>query len=170
MEETIINRVSKSPLKTIDLAEYLDHNENVTLDISEGLYQGLVLKEKDFREWVKAYDWTQLEGKNVAINCSADAIVPSWAYMLVATKLDSVAHLIVYGTMEDLEKSRVDLAISKLLADHNFTDAKVVIKGCGEISNRDYAYFEIAKRLTPVVSSLMYGEPCSTVPVFKKRK
>ncbi|MEQ8880031.1 MAG: DUF2480 family protein [Cyclobacteriaceae bacterium] len=167
METPIVNRVANSALQSIDLAEYLDNYENSEFDISQGLFQGLVLKEKEFRQFVKEFDWSQYKGKNVAVHCSADAIVPSWAYMLVASRLEPLAHLVVFGDQEDLEKQRVDQAISRLM-EQNLTDAKVVIKGCGNLSNRDYAYFELAKRLTPVVSSLMYGEPCSTVPVYKR--
>lgn len=169
MESEIVNRVTNSPLQSIDLAEYLDNSETVLFDLSQGLYEGIVLKEKDFRQFVKEFDWTQYKGKNVAVFCSADAIVPSWAYMLVATRLKPIANLIAFGTAEDLEKLRVDEAINRLLT-NDLSNAKVVIKGCGNLSNRDYAYFELAKRLTPVVSSLMYGEPCSTVPVYKKPK
>lgn len=167
METSIVNRVTSSALQSIDLAEYLDQHEFSEFDISQGLFQGLVLKEKEFRQFVKDYDWTQHQDKNVVVFCSADSIVPSWAYMLVAAKLEPLAHLLVFGGAEDLEKHRVDLAISKLL-EQDLSDAKVVIKGCGNLSNRDYAYFELSRRLTPVVSSLMYGEPCSTVPVFKR--
>ena len=167
METPIVNRVANSALQSIDLAEYLDKHENSEFDISQGLFQGLVLKEKEFRQFVKEFDWSQYQGKNVAVHCSADAIVPSWAYMLVASRLEPLAHLVVFGDQEDLEKQRVDQAITRLM-EQDLTDAKVVIKGCGNLSNRDYAYFELAKRLTPVVSSLMYGEPCSTVPVYKR--
>ena len=167
METSIVNRVASSALQSIDLAEYLDQHESSEFDISQGLFQGLVLKEKEFRQFVKDYDWTQHQDKNVVVFCSADAIVPSWAYMLVAAKLEPLAHLLVFGNSEDLEKHRVDLAISKLM-EQDLSDAKVVIKGCGNLTNRDYAYFELSRRLTPVVSSLMYGEPCSTVPVFKR--
>tara|TARA_Y100001972_G_C7573585_1_gene287860 strand:- start:251 stop:763 length:513 start_codon:yes stop_codon:yes gene_type:complete len=167
METPIVNRVANSALQSIDLAEYLDNHENSEFDISQGLFQGLVLKEKEFRQFVKEFDWSQYQGKNVAVHCSADAIVPSWAYMLVASRLEPLAHLVVFGDQEDLEKQRVDQAITRLI-EQDLTDAKVVIKGCGNLSNRDYAYFELAKRLTPVVSSLMYGEPCSTVPVYKR--
>lgn len=167
METQIVNRVANSALQSIDLAEYLDNHDSSEFDISQGLFQGLVLREKEFRQFVKDFEWSQYEGKNVIVYCSADAIVPSWAYMLVASKLEPLAHLLVFGTKEDLEKQRVDHAITKLL-EQDLADAKVVIKGCGNLSNRDYAYFELSRRLTPVVSSLMYGEPCSTVPVYKR--
>ncbi|XOV92273.1 MAG: DUF2480 family protein [Bacteroidota bacterium] len=169
MEETIVNRVAGSALQTVDLSEYLDKSESVDFDMSQGLFQGLVLKEKEFRQFVKDFDWTQYTNKNVTVHCSADAIIPSWAYMLVASKLENIVHLMTFGTKDDLEKLRVDLAIDKLLL-QDLSNAKVVIKGCGNLENRDYAYFELAKRLVPVVSSLMYGEPCSTVPVYKKPK
>lgn len=168
MEQEIINRVATSPLKSIDLEEYLDENASVGFDLANTLYQGLILREKDFREYLKTHDWSQYAGMNVYIHCSADAIVPIWAYMLVVTKL-SEASLVVMGTTEDLEKARVDRAVRHLLKE-DWTDAKVVIKGCGNIENKEYAYTEITKALLPLVSSLMYGEPCSTVPVYKRGK
>jgi hypothetical protein len=168
MEEQIVNKVANSSLRSVDLEDYLNKSEVLDFDLSEVLFQGLVLREKDFREFLKTNDWSKYEGKNVRIHCSADAIVPIWAYMLLVTKLQS-ANLVVMGTPEDLEKALVNQAIHRLIQE-DFDGTKVVIKGCGNISNKEYAYTEIAKALVPRVASLMYGEPCSTVPVYKKPK
>lgn len=168
MEEGIINRVASSTLKSIDLEDYLDQRAVVHLDLASFLYQGLILREKEFREFLKTHDWHQYDGKHVRVFCSADAIIPTWAYMLLVTKLQG-AHAIVMGTEDDVEKARIAQAIQAMMKE-DFADAKVVIKGCGNIRNKEFAYTEIAKALVPVVSSLMYGEPCSTVPVYKRPK
>ena len=165
----IINRVEKSSLVSIDLEEYLDKSERIVFDIKDGLFQEMILREKDFRIFVKEQNWESFQGKNVAIYCSADAIIPSWAYMLVVGKLSEYAKSIAFGDQDDLEKVLIDQAVEKLL-EQDLKDAKVVIKGCGDIKNRDYAYFQLSKRLVPIVASMMYGEPCSTVPVYKKKK
>lgn len=166
--DEIINRVENSGLVSIDLEEYMDKSERAFFDIKDALFHGMLLKEKEFRDFVKSHDWSQYKDKNVGVYCSTDAIIPSWAYMLVVSKLSFQARLIVYGNSDELEKALIDESITRVL-DLKLTDAKVIIKGCGEIQNRDYAYFEISKRLIPLVSSMMYGEPCSTVPVYKKK-
>ncbi len=168
MEGEIINRVAKSALVSIDLEEYLHTGEQVAFDLSAVLYQGLILREKDFRDFLKTHDWHQYIGKNVRLHCSTDAIVPTWAYMLLVTKLQE-ANLVVTGTEDDLEKALIRQAIERMMQ-LDVTDAKAVIKGCGNIRNKEFAYTEIAKALIPHVSSLMYGEPCSTVPVYKRPK
>jgi len=168
MEEKIINRVAGSALKSIDLEDYLDKSESVTFDLASVLYQGLILREQPFRDFLKSHDWLQYTGKNVLITCSTDAIVPTWAYMLLVSKLGH-ARLVVSGSADDLEKALILQAV-RLLAQEDFVDAKVVIKGCGAIQNKEFAYTEITKALLPHVSSLMYGEPCSTVPVYKRPK
>lgn len=167
--EEIVNRVASSALVSIDFDEYIDQSEQAYFDIKDGLFQGMILREKEFRLFIKEYDWSQYQGKNVGVYCSADAIVPTWAYMLVATKLDGVANRMVFGQEEDLEKELINHAIRQILQ-IDLQGAKVVIKGCGNLKSRDYAFFELTKNLTPVVSSIMYGEPCSTVPVYKRRK
>lgn len=166
--DEIINRVQNSGLVSIDLEEYIDQSERAYFDIKDGLFHGMLLKEKDFREFVKNYDWNSFKGKNVGVYCSADAIIPSWAYMLVVSRLSFEARLIAFGEADEVEKALIDEAIDKV-ASQNLKDSKVIIKGCGDIQNRDYAYFQISKRLIPLVSSMMYGEPCSTVPVYKKK-
>jgi len=167
--EEIINRVSNSPLVSLDFDEYIDQSESAFFDIKDCLFQGMILREKDFRMFIKEHDWSQYQDKNVAVFCSADAIVPTWAYMLIATKLHNIANKMVFGHEEELEKELIDEAIETIL-EKDLIEAKVVIKGCGNLKSRDYAFFELTKKLTPIVSSIMYGEPCSTVPVYKKKK
>lgn len=166
--EEIVNRVAKSTLRTIDLEDYLDQTPQAVFDIKLGLFQGIMLREAEFRTFIREHDWSQYADKNIAVCCSEDAIIPSWAYMLVVTKLQPVAKNVVFGDENDLEKRLIDEGIEKICLE-DLTNAKVVIKGCGEIKNRDYAYFELTRKLMPTVSSIMYGEPCSTVPVFKKK-
>ena len=168
MEQPIINRIANSSLKSVDLEDYLSKSETLSFDLKDVLFQGLILRERDFRDFLKSHDWSQYENKNVRLFCSADAIIPTWAYMLLVSKLVN-ANLVVMGSEDDMEKALVLQAID-LLMKEDFIDAKVVIKGCGNIQNKEFAYTEIAKALVPVVSSLMYGEPCSTVPVYKKPK
>jgi len=167
MENETINRVAKSSLLSINMDDYIDLTGIGEFDIEPALFQGIILKESDFRSYLKSYDWSVFENKSVFVHCSADAIIPTWAYMLVAAKLSPVAKLFAFGDQDELEKKIIDRAINKI-CDQSLLDSKVVIKGCGGIKNRDYAYFQLTKALVPVVSSIMYGEPCSTVPVYKK--
>jgi hypothetical protein len=132
------------------------------------LFQGLILREKDFREYVKLHDWASYQGKHVAIYCSADAIVPTWAYMLLATKLSPYAASIVFGDLNLLETVLFDRALASLDLE-SYRDQRVVVKGCGEIPVPDSAYVSLAAKLVSVAKSVMYGEPCSTVPLFKKK-
>ena len=169
MEREIINRVEKSGLVTIDLADYYPEGKRMVWDIADHLYQGMILRERDYREVLKSTDWSVYEEANVAITCSADAIVPTWAYMLTATYLAGKANRVVVGSLETLEYMLFRDALEKLNLDE-LKDAKVVIKGCGDIPVPESAYVELTMKLQPVVSSLMYGEPCSTVPVYKKPK
>jgi hypothetical protein len=168
-KDVIINRVANSPLVTLDLEQLYHPGERILIDISEVLFEGLILREKDFREYVKSVDCMQYKDKNVAIWCSADAIIPTWAYMLLTTRIAPYAHMVVYGTLENLEKALYQKAISAIDIS-KYQDKKVVIKGCGKIKVPDAAYVEITRLLTPLVSSIMYGEPCSTVPLYKKPK
>lgn len=168
--DEIVNRVAKSPLISIDLEDYLHTGEYVIFDLKETLYEGLILKEKDFRSFLKENDWSVYTGKNVGLVCTADAIVPTWAYMLLVTKLKEYANSITFGGEEAIEKSLIDSAIKNCIAENDFKDKKVVIKGCGNVKSIEYAYTALTEKLFPLVSSLMYGEPCSTVPIFKRRK
>lgn len=167
--EGIINKVQLSGLITIDLEEYFHPGEKVLFDIKSYLYEEIILKEKDFRAHLKEHNWEQYAGKNVAITCSVDAIIPTWAYMLVATKLGFHANLVVFGTLKDLHAKIFSLAISQINA-QDYSQSKVVIKGCGKLEVPVSAYVELTNKLLPIVSSIMYGEPCSTVPVYKQLK
>jgi hypothetical protein len=168
-EEGIINKVQQSGLITIDLEEYFHTGEKVLFDIKNYLYEEIILKEKDFRGHLKEHNWEQYAGKNVAITCSVDAIIPTWAYMLVATKLGFHANLIVFGTLKELHAKIFSDAIDHINV-QDYTHAKVVIKGCGKLEVPVSAYVELTNKLLLVVSSIMYGEPCSTVPVYKQLK
>jgi hypothetical protein len=169
MEQEINNRVANSSLITLDLETYYHQGERVFFDMAPLLFQGLILKEKDFREFVKAHDWAAYTDKNVAIGCTQEAIVPVWAYMLVATKLAPSAHKVVFGSLEQLEQALFQYALSAINPEE-FRDEKVIIKGCSKYPVPVFAYVEIAAKLQPVVASLMYGEACSNVPLFKKPK
>ena len=168
MEKEIVNRVEQSGLTEVNLEDYYQKGERVLIDVKENLFQGLILKEKDFREFVKNEDWKKYQDKFVAITCSADAIVPTWAYMLIASALQPFAKKFVFGDLKTLETILFNEALSKLNPE-DFIEKKVVIKGCGEIPVPESAYVELTRILTPVAKSIMYGEPCSTVPVFKKK-
>jgi len=167
-ENTIINKVSESVLVTLDLEEYYPKEQVVIFDMKDHLFMGLILKEKDFREALKTLDLLPFTGKNVAVTCSADAVIPVWAYMLVASYLQPVAKEIIFGTEEQLKTKLLLQNIEKIkLGD--FEGKRVVIKGCGEIPIGEAAYLAATKTLLPVVKSIMYGEPCSTVPIYKKK-
>lgn len=169
MEKEIINRVAQSPLVTIDLEELHTPGERVAYDLKENLYEGLILKEKDFREFLKSHDWNNYKGKHVAIHCSADAIIPQWAFMLLIIKLEPVASTIVYGDLIALENELFRQRINQLDLSI-FEGKKVVIKGCSKVEVPISAYTEITRFLRPIAASIMYGEPCSTVPIYKSPK
>lgn len=169
MEDIIINKVAQSSLITLDLEKYYPKGEIVEFDLKEYLFMELILKEKDFREAMKKLDWSAYQDKNIALHCSADAIIPIWAYMLVATYAEAYARNIIYGDKE----TALNVLYVKSLAAINpkdFEDARVVIKGCADIKIPEAAYVEITRKLRPVVKSIMYGEPCSTVPVYKQAR
>lgn len=167
MEETIINRVAGSGIITFNLEDYYHNGPRKMIDIKVVLFMGLILKEKDFRDWTKTHDWEQYRNCNVHITCSADAIIPTWAYMLIASKLNNIAHFYIFGSLQELETALFIEALGKIDV-NEFTDKRVVVKGCGDIKIPESAYVEISRLLLPVVKTLMFGEPCSTVPVFKK--
>jgi hypothetical protein len=168
MEESIINKVSESGLLTIDLEVYFPSEEIVAFDLTPFLFRGLILKEKEFRESIQKEDWSKYSGKTVAVYCSADAIIPAWAYMLVSSMLSGIADTVYAGTPGDLEK-KIFIKNLERINPTDYTDKRVVVKGCGDKQIGAFAYFEITTILKPVVKSLMYGEPCSTVPVYKKK-
>jgi hypothetical protein len=165
----IINKVASSGLLTFDLEDYYHSGERVVYDLKENLFMGMILKEKDFREFLKNHDWSIYQDKNVAITCTEDAIVPMWAYMLLAIHLEPYAHSIVFGNLADLENKLYEEALSKINPS-DFEGKRVVIKGCSKVPVPAYAYIELTRKLKPFVQSLMFGEPCSTVPLYKKPK
>lgn len=168
MSETFVNKVAESGLVSFDLEEYYPKGEIKTFDLKEYLFMGLILKEKDFRAALQSTDWTVYKDAYVAITCTADAIIPMWAYMLVASYLQPFAKEVVFGD----EKKLVSTLLLKNLAavkGEDYTDQRVVVKGCGEVDIPETAYVEITNKLRPFVKSIMYGEPCSTVPIYKKK-
>jgi hypothetical protein len=169
MSDVIVNKVANSGLITLDLEKYLPSGQIATFDLKDHLFMGLILKEKDFREALKNLDWSVYKDKNVNITCSADAIIPVWAYMLVASYLESIAKEVFAGTREEMHKH---LFLNNLAAidPKEFADQRIVVKGCGEIPIDNAAYAQITKILRPVAKSIMYGEPCSTVPIYKAPK
>jgi len=168
MENIIINKVAESALTTIDLEEYYPKGETAVFDLKDHLFMGLILKEKDFRATLQTFDWNQYLGKNVAITCSADAIIPIWAYMLVATNLQPVANAVVFGEEKDILAALLLRNMASIKGE-DFADKRVVVKGCGDAPIPAAAYVEITNKLRPHVKSIMYGEPCSTVPIFKRK-
>lgn len=169
MSEVFKNKVTESGIITLDLGDYYPKEEVVLFDMKDYLFMGLILKEKDFRDSLKILDTGIYQGKIAAVTCSADAVIPMWAYMLVATLLQPVAKEIVFAD-ETAAKTKLLLKNISAIQVNDFTDTRVVIKGCGEVPIPEEAYIEITKMLRPVAKSIMYGEPCSTVPVFKKER
>lgn len=168
MEKEIVNRVAESGLVEINLEDFYPKGERVLIDVKDNLFQGLILKEKDFREFVKNENWTKYQNKFVSIICSADAVVPTWAYMLIATSLQPFAKKFVFGDVKTLETVLFLESLSKINSEE-FRDKKLVIKGCGNLPVPESAYVELTRILTPVAKSIMFGEPCSTVPVYKQK-
>jgi hypothetical protein len=168
MEDVFVNKVSESALVTLDLEDFLPKEQIVIFDMKDHLFMGLILKEKDFREALKALDLQPFTDKLVAVTCSADAVIPMWAYMLVASYLQPVASRVEFATMEGLRTQILLKNLGEIITD-NFVDKRVVIKGCGEVPVGEAAYLAVTAKLRPVVKSIMYGEPCSTVPIFKKK-
>lgn len=169
MADAIVNKVANSGLITLNLEEYYPTEDILLFDLKDHLFMGWILKEKDFREALKNFDWSVYQNKNVALTCSADAIIPLWAYMLVVSYLQPVAKEIFTGSKEEMFKHLFLKAISAI-DENNFSDQRIVVKGCGDVNIENYAYAEITKKLLPVVKSIMYGEPCSTVPIYKKKQ
>lgn len=168
IQENIVNKVAASGLITFNLEDYLENGERLLYDIKDNLFHGLMLREKDFREFVKEHDWQQYQDKNIAITCTADAIVPTWAYMLLANKMKPFANEVVFGNLDTLETQLFSKALAKVNLEE-YVGQRVVVKGCANPQIPISAYVEITALLTPVVKSLMYGEPCSTVPLYKRK-
>lgn len=163
----IRNRVKESGLISMDLATFVPTVNTVEIDLKDQLWQGLALKEKDFRSWIKTHDWEQYTGKAVNVTCSADAIIPTWAFMLVSSKLLEANAFSVIGDQTELQNALIKQKIDALDL-KEFEDGRIIIKGCADVKDPAYAMSELLKRLQPVARSIMYGEPCSTVPLFKR--
>lgn len=169
MKDLVVNKVADSALVTLDLASYYPHKEQLILfDIKPFLFMELILREKDFREALKEHDWTKYSGKFVGVTCSTDAIIPVWAYMLAAIHLEPVALGVFMVSEVELPNAVLLHNIRAINAD-DFAEKRIVVKGCGELPISEAAYLEIAYKLRGVAKSIMYGEPCSTVPLFKKK-
>ena len=169
MEDIIVNKVAQSSLFTLDLEKYYPKGDIVEFDLKEYLFMEMILKEKDFREAMKNLDWNNYQDKNIALHCSADAIIPIWAYMLVATYAEPYARDIIFGNKEATLNALYLKSLSAINPE-DFEGKRVVIKGCADIKIPEAAYVEITRKLRPVVKSIMYGEPCSTVPVYKQAR
>lgn len=166
--ELIRNKVAESGLITLDPDKFYPEHQPVSFDLKEFLFRELLLRERDFREMVEGHNWLQFKEKHVVVFCSSEAIIPMWAYMLVASKLCGIARKITVGTPEEAFKSDY-LENIHAINKQELKDRRVIIKGCGEREIPPYVYEAITSHLVPVVKSLMYGEPCSTVPVYKRK-
>jgi Protein of unknown function (DUF2480) len=164
-----VNKVAQSGLVTLDPANFYPGEEVVVFDLKPFLFMELILKEKDFREALKNLNTEEFANKIVTITCTADAIIPVWAYMLAVTKLQPVARQVFTGTKEQTETAIALKNIAAINTDE-YKNAKLVIKGCGDLPIADAVYTELTRVLLPIAQSIMYGEPCSTVPVYKKKK
>lgn len=167
--EEIRNKVKESGLINLDLADFKPNSAQIVgLDIADQLWQGLVLKEKDFRNYIKTEDWSRYAGKSVFIHCSVDAIVPTWAYMLVATELYPIADHVLVGSKLELEKALIQQKIESFPIT-GLENGRFIIKGCSDISAPEFAMVCLTQKLQPIAKSIMYGEPCSTVPIYKAK-
>lgn len=167
MEKEIVNRVANSQLKTIDLEDFYPKGNRVTLDIKQWLFHELILKEKEFRQSLIEHDWSQYDNCYISLTCSSDAIIPSWAYLLISTYLTN-AKKVVVGDLTDLEHA----IFFELIQNFDITEYEnkpVIIKGCSSKPIPETAYLQLIERLQPIVKSIMFGEACSTVPLFKKK-
>lgn len=166
MENEIVNKVANSGLITIDLEEFYPKGERILFDIKPVLFHELILKEKDFRDFIKHHDWTVYKDKFMAITCTADAIIPTWAYMLLTIALEPYAKKVIFGTLDTLEAVLFNESLRSITYE-DYKDKRVVIKGCGNLPVTTNAYVELTNGLKPFAKSIMYGEPCSTVPLYK---
>lgn len=166
-DQPLVNRVANSGLITLNLEEFFPAEEVMAFDLKDYLFMELILKEKDFRQALKAHDWTQYEGKNLAVFCSTDAIIPVWAYMLVAAYASPHVVQIFQGNPETFYQVAFQMALTRING-ADYEQKRVVIKGCSNKPVPPSAYVELTRRLRPYAQSIMYGEPCSTVPIFKR--
>ncbi|WP_418602300.1 DUF2480 family protein [Hwangdonia sp.] len=168
MKDEIINRVANSKLITVNLEDYYPDGKRVLFDIKDWLFEGFVLREKDFRQKASEHDWSQYQGSYVALTCSTDAIVPAWAFMLLSFHLEPFAKKTIIGNLENLETS-IYQDVLKSLDVSEYADKPIIIKGCSKKPVPQNAYIMLATKLKPVAKSIMYGEACSSVPLFKKK-
>ena len=169
MQEVLVNKVAESGIITINLEQFIPEEGTIAeFDIKPFLFREMILREKDFRLALAAHDWEQYRNKQIAVTCSVDAIIPMWAYMLISASLSPVASFVFAGTAVELTTQLI-LKNIEVLDATVYEDKRVVIKGCGDKIMPAAAYLAITSKLRPVVKSLMYGEPCSTVPVYKKK-
>ena len=166
-DKPLVNRVAASGLITINLEEFFPEGELVLFDLKDYLYMELVLKEKEYRAALKDHDWAHYKDKNLAVYCSSDAIIPVWAFMLVAAYAEPFAKEIFYGDADSFYRSSFYRALDNLDASQ-YEQKRIVIKGCSEKPVPAAAYVELTRKLRPYAQSIMYGEPCSTVPIFKR--
>jgi len=169
MAEEIINRVANSKLVTIDLEDYYPEGSRVLIDIKDWLFEEIIIKEKDFREFVNAHDWSQYNNTFVALTCSSDAIIPSWAYLLIATKLSPFAKKIVVGSLKTLETVVFEEIINQLNV-NDFRDKPLILKGCSNKPIPASAYTLLIQKIQPIAKTIFFGEACSTVPLYKASK
>lgn len=167
--DEIVNKVAQSGLINLDIKDLRPEGERVAIDLKDILWQGIALKEKDFRDYIKQLDWSVYQDKFVAIHCSTEAIIPSWAFMLLGVALEGIAKEVVIGDLERLEERLFEEKIGSWEV-AKYQDERLIIKGCSDLFIPRNAYFLVAEKLKPIVKSLMFGEPCSTVPVYKKPK
>ena len=168
MQDEIINRVANSKLVTINLEDYYPQGKRVSFDIKEWLFEGFVLREKDFRDQVKQCNWSQFQDNYVALTCSSDAIIPAWAFILLSIHLEPFAKKTVIGNLELLETS-IYQDVLNTLDISEFTNKPIIIKGCAKKPVPQNAYIMLANKLKPIAHSIMYGEACSSVPLYKKK-
>lgn len=166
--EEIRNKVAESGLITLNLEDFYPRGPRLNLDLAPWLFEGLILREKDFRAFLKEHDWAQYQNAFVAVYCSADAIIPQWAYMLVAVHLQGFAKKVVFGNQEQLEALIMDEALSNLDVEP-YRDQRIIVKGCGDLKMPAHAYLKMGLLLKPVVKTLLFGEACSTVPIYKNK-
>ena len=167
MAEEIVNKVAQAGIEQIDLGDFMNREEILLIDLKDQLWNELVLKEKEFRQWVADHNWDQYNDKAVAVFCSNEAIIPAWAFMLVTAKLAN-AKSVVCGSVEEAKEELFFNNLNNWDIAH-LEDKRVMVKGCSDIPNPNKAYVVLTDRLLPIVKSLMFGEPCSAVPVYKRK-
>lgn len=168
MKDEIINRVANSKLITIDLEDYYPEGKRVLFDIKDWLFEGFVLREKDFRAQVSEYDWSQHQNNYIALTCSSDAIIPGWAFMLLSIQLEPYAKKVVIGSLDQLETSIYQDIINNLDVS-DYKNKPIIVKGCSNKPVPQNAYIMLSNKLKPIAKSIMYGEACSSVPLYKNK-